>query len=225
MGVVLVFSLLTALFMTYNKQNAKSTSDLTSFVLTDNFSEPTLSKNWHVDENWNGTISVSDDILTLANGAHKRINLAGIEHTGNSITSISARISLSGYYQKFGFNINPGGNNNNIGIYFDTFCPLNTECTNTNSTFKSSNNTVYSFVRDNNGNALSSSNITIATNTFHVFRIMVAPYDISFFIDNNLIHKTHYAVEGRLVPGIWNDRASAMKINWIMFEQHRYLQG
>lgn len=183
-------------------------------IFQEEFSENSLAPKWEIIRNWNGTISVSDGALKLSQGTHKRINSSSIINDNNSTVFLTGRLLLTGYYQKFGININGENPHNGIGVYFDTFCPQNILCKDYNSTLPFGSNPVYLFVKEKNIDVYKSK-ATITSSQFHVLQIVLSPSDIAFFIDEHQVGRTKYHFSGPIIIGIWNDRSPEMQADWI----------
>lgn len=183
-------------------------------VIREDFSGNTLSQKWEIVRNWNGTISVSDGTLSLSEGTHKRINSSFTATAENSTVLVTGRLFFSGYYQKFGVNINGENTSNDVGVYFDTFCPQNVYCRHDNSTLPSGNNPVYLFVKEKNAD-IYEGKAEITKDQFQVLQIAITPNDITFFIDEHQAGKTNYHFSGPITIGIWSDRPSEMQVDWI----------
>ncbi len=215
--VGMVVALIIITMMLNQVTNKDNTIELAPVVL-DDFNGSELSSKWRIQKNWNGTILVSNGLLTLVDGTHKRIDSNIISYNTNSTLTLSTRVMLSGYYQKFGFNINPTETQKEIGIYFDTFCPPNIFCSDKNSTLTTDENLVYYFIKNKNGTVLEQGEAAIQYNQYHILKIVIEPDQVSFLVDDILLEKAKYTYEGPLVIGIWNDRAPAMKVDWVLFE-------
>jgi len=191
--------------------------ELTPAIL-DEFNGSELSSKWKIRENWNGTISVSQGLLTLTDGTHKRVYSNVVSYTGNSKLTLSASILLTGYYQKFGFNVNPSESGQDSGIYFDTFCPTGFSCTDKNSTFTSDNNVIYYFIKNKTDSIVKHGEATIQNDQFHTLKIVMEEGNVSFLVDDRLLEKIQYTYEGPLTIGIWNDRPASMKVDHVLLE-------
>lgn len=187
-------------------------------IFLEEFSGKELSTKWEVVRNWNGTINVSDGLLELAGGTHKRVNSTFEIYHSNSTLTLTGRVKLTGYYQKFGFNINAENIHNGTGIYFDTFCPQNDSCSDASGTLAQGEDKIYLTVREKNIN-LFEANAKITYREFHQLKIVVSPNDIDFLIDDVAVGRTIYRFTGPMTVGIWNDRSSEMQVDWIRIEQ------
>lgn len=183
-------------------------------AIREDFSGNTLSQKWEIVRNWNGTINVSDGTLNLSEGTHKRINSSFTTTTENSTVLVTGKLLFSAYYQKFGVNINGENASNDIGVYFDTFCPQNVYCRHDNSTLLSGNNPIYMFVKENSAD-IYEGKAEITKGQFHLLQIAISPNDITFLIDEHQVGNTKYRFSGPITIGIWSDRPSEMRVDWI----------
>lgn len=186
-------------------------------VIREEFQGNELSPRWGITENWNGTISVSDNTLTLSQGTHKRINSVFTVNDNNSTVTLTGKLLFTGYYQKFGMNVNGESAHNDVGIYFDTFCPKNVFCRHDNSTLPSANNTIYMFIREKS-TAVYESKAEIMKGNFHLLQIALSPNNVTFFIDGSQVGKAKYNFSGPITIGIWNDRPPEMQVDWITID-------
>jgi len=112
----------------------------------------------------------------------------------------TARISLGGDYQKFGFGVNSFLTP--IGFYFDTY----------DARFGPTINSIRALVLSGStGTELLNVGIPVSWGTYHNFTVNWTPTTVSFFIDGKRVANYKYNATSVALPvGVWNDRMPTM---------------
>jgi len=158
-----------------------------------------------------GTIEVNGSILTTEGiteaPGYKRIDsFSTFQPIGDTLFA-SARIQLSGDYQKFGFRINAGTFPGPIcGFYFDT---LETE----------NENTVTALIREVSDTGTVTDTLTVPIDVswdeFHIFTIEWSPSEVAFHVDGEEKARMAIVCSNALPVGLWNDRPDTMQTDWV----------
>lgn len=151
-------------------------------------------------------ISVQNGLLILEGSPdHKEINTVPAFSPDETSIAATAAISLSGDYQKFGFNVNYGGIAPGTGFYFDTL----------ESAFGGSPGLIHALAWVN-GAQLSDTAISISWTEPHVFGVQWSSTAVAFSIDGITRSASPLpALSNSLNVGVWNDRASSMNVDWV----------
>ena len=213
MVVIAVFAIII-----FSKTDSFIDQKSTHLLFLEEFSGNNLSSKWEIVKNLNGTIAISDGILELKEGTHKRVNSSFEIFHSNSTLELTGKVKFTGYYQKFGININAENILNAAGIYFDTFCPQDYSCNAANTPLVDGEDRVHLMIKENNID-LFETRARIRYGEFHELKIVVSPADVNFFIDNNLVGISRHKFTGSITIGVWNDRSADMQVDWIKVEQ------
>jgi hypothetical protein len=157
-------------------------------------------------------ISISDGYLTMKDIYYQRINSAQLFSPMNGKIVVKARILFSGWYQKFGLNIN-GANFNvhgqTMGFYFDTFAEDD----------EGQQNQLRVVVADvpspEKWTPLMVQSIPLAWNIFHILTIELSSNEVVFQIDDAVVARYSCQFTGSVPVGLWNDRQGTMTTDWV----------
>jgi RHS repeat-associated protein len=165
---------------------------------SDDFNGTSLDLNlWTV---LSGGVTVSGGLLqTSGSPDHKRIDSVPTFGPGSTAT---ARISLGGRYQKFGFRVNPT-EFDTFGYFFDTLGD------NGDGTDDSVPNFVYA-IAFSGPNLILRSRVPASWNQFHDFSIERTGTLATFSIDGQKVAQVADSFMGSVPIGIWNDRPELM---------------
>ncbi|MGA2322867.1 MAG: PEP-CTERM sorting domain-containing protein [Sedimentisphaerales bacterium] len=150
--------------------------------------------------------------LLYSQGYHTRIDSPAFAapETGQSVMA-SARISLTGDDQKFGFAPNPGERTCPIGYYFDTV----------DASVGSQVDHVRALAYDGSTIPLLDFEISVTwgVDVFHEFAIERTPSQVIYSIDGHEVKRVTDAFAGALPVGLWSDKGDLMQTDWVEVSQ------
>lgn len=146
----------------------------------------------------NGSVVVDGGWLRIQANGHDRID--SIADFGVGVTA-TARVSISGNYEKFGLNVNPdepgrGG----TGYYFDSYED------------GSGHVRLLAFA---SSTTLLNQTVSVTWGEAHDFSIERTASKVTFLIDGNPVGDVAAGFTDGLPVGIWNDRSSLMQTDWV----------